>query len=97
MNIRVSIISASVLGLVFIAHPLAAPNEPENPVRAARIQDLLAKYDANKNGKLDPEEVERVGKDRMAKWDANKDGKVDMAERKALRAASREQEHPDKK
>lgn len=54
--------------------------------RAAHTRNLLDRYDANGNGKLDPEEVEAVARDRFLKWDADGSGKVDQAEMKKLRA-----------
>jgi len=52
---------------------------------------ILAKYDTNKNGKLDPEEFEAVRKDfaanpkgDLAKLDTNKDGKLSDDEIAAL-------------
>jgi len=59
-------------------------------------QNLLAKYDANKNGVLDAEEKETIKKARetsrqesLQQFDKNQDGKLDKAERAAARSAKR--------
>ena len=65
--------------------------------REGRRAEMLAKFDANKDGQLDDAEreaarAERKAKreqmraERMAKLDANKDGQIDDAERTAARA-----------
>jgi Ca2+-binding EF-hand superfamily protein len=70
---------------------LAAENQkkPEAP----RRENLLEKYDKNKNGKLDPEEREAVRKDREAdrlkRFDKNGDGKLDKEEQEAARSELR--------
>ncbi|MBI3876221.1 MAG: hypothetical protein HY300_09760 [Verrucomicrobia bacterium] len=56
-------------------------------VKGKALEKLLPLYDANKNGKLDPEEKEAMNKDVLAKFDTNKDGKLDKDEQKALAKA----------
>jgi len=65
---------------------------------------LLAKYDANKNGKLDAEECEAARKDfaadpkgELAKLDTNKDGKLSDEELAALTAGSGKKKDADAK
>jgi Ca2+-binding EF-hand superfamily protein len=78
-----------------------------------RRKALLAKYDKNKNGKLDPEERAAVEADRkktppsdvpsarhealLAKYDTNKNGKLDPDEAKAARAELRGGDEGDPK
>ena len=57
-----------------------------------RNPELILKFDANKNGKLEDSEREalraelkKLREEKLAKFDTNKDGKLDEAERKALR------------
>ena len=64
---------------------------------------MLEKYDANKNGQLDPEEREVARRDREAKraemlkrFDADGDGKLSDSEREAMREEFRK-EHGDRK
>jgi len=64
----------------------------------ATRQDMLQKFDTNKDGKLDDAERAQMKaafeakraerhKEALAKFDANKDGKLDEAERKTMREA----------
>lgn len=84
-----------------LALPLTARAEPnEKPNREARRAAMLKKFDANGNGKLDPEEREKMqaempkgeGRDpeRMKKlleqFDKDGDGKLSQEERAAARA-----------
>ena len=84
-----------------LALPLTALAEPnEKPDREARRAAMLKKFDANGNGKLDPEEQEKMraemtkggGRDpaRMKKmlerFDKDGDGKLSEEERAAARA-----------
>src|SRR5262249_45233065 len=59
---------------------------------------MLAKYDTNKNGKIDPEEREAIKADRQArraellkKYDTDGDGTLSPAEREAMRKDLRAQ------
>ncbi len=67
--------------------------------RGATKAQLLEKYDANKNGVLDPEERDAIKADRqqvraerhqkmLDRFDANHDGQIDPAERQAMRQQS---------
>jgi hypothetical protein len=65
---------------------------------------LLAKYDANKNGKLEPEECDAARKDfaadpkgELAKLDTNKDGKLSDEELAALVPGSGKKKDADAK
>lgn len=57
--------------------------------RTATMEKLLKRYDANKNGKLDTNDVEKIGRDRLLENDRNKDGRVDAVELRAMREKSR--------
>ncbi len=65
-------------------------NPPVASNRAAKSAELLTTYDANKNGELDPTEIEKIGRDRLLLHDRNKDGRVDSAELKIMRENSRQ-------
>lgn len=58
--------------------------------RAAAKAASIERYDKNKNGKLDNEEIETMGRDRMLANDRNKDGRVDQVELRAMAKNSRE-------
>ncbi|NQU25184.1 MAG: hypothetical protein HQ567_28180, partial [Candidatus Nealsonbacteria bacterium] len=62
----------------------------------AKKKEFMAKYDKNKDGKIDDAEkkaardeftkrAEERKKEFMAKYDKNKDGKLDDAEKKSIR------------
>ena len=68
-----------------------AKPEPADPAKA----ELFAKYDANKNGTLDPEEASTIRKDyaadpkgALAKIDTDADGKLDDEELAALKGGA---------
>ena len=61
-----------------------AGDKKDVQTRDAGKKVLLKKYDLNKNGKLDKEEVEQIGRDRLLRFDRNKDGKVDQIELKKM-------------
>ena len=82
--------------------PAAAENTAAAPERGKA--QLFAKYDANKNGTLDPEEFEAVRKDFAAvgkgplkRVDANKDGKLSDDEIAALQPAPKKVSKKGKK
>lgn len=58
--------------------------------REERYQLMLAIYDENQNGKLDPGEVEKIGRDRIMRWDKDGDGKLSEHEIAEMRANSRQ-------
>jgi EF hand domain-containing protein len=69
----------SVIALAIALAPLSAFAAKADGSKAK----LIAKYDTNKNGKLDPDEIEALKKDfaadpkgELAKLDTNKDGKL---------------------
>lgn len=80
---------------------------PGGPGRGGRggfnFQEVLDKYDANKNGRLDDDEREKMMADRQAerkkefldKYDSNKDGKLDDKERDSM-IATLEKERRDR-
>lgn len=66
--------------------------EKESPIQTS-LQRELAKFDRNKDGKLDAEEQqaylaaeEKKSADQLKEWDKNGDGKLDEEERAAARA-----------
>ena len=62
------------------------PRAQKPDPRAAAKASLLERYDKNKNGRLDTEEIEAIGRDRMLENDRNKDGRVDQFELRRPRA-----------
>ena len=53
---------------------------------------MLARFDTNHNGVLDPDEkaaMEKFKAERLAKYDKNGDGKLDASERQAMKADRR--------
>lgn len=82
--------------------PAAPAAQAENPLAAIRKehhQENLAKYDADKDGKLSKEERQAMFKakreEMLAKYDANKDGKLDESEREAMHAELRKEMSAD--
>lgn len=82
--------SLATAGVAFAA----GPNDAD---REARRAQMVARFDANQDGKLDDAEREAARAARkefrevkraemMARFDTNKDGKLDDAERQAARA-----------
>jgi hypothetical protein len=80
---------------IAVAQPQPAPQNGAETYQSRRAE-LLTKYDANKNGKLDPDEREAMRSDWRAKFEArraevlkkydlNHDGKLDQGERTAMR------------
>lgn len=64
------------------------PRAQKPDPRAAAKAELIERYDKNKNGKLDNDEIEKIGRDRMLKNDRNKDGRVDQVELKNPKAGT---------
>jgi len=81
-------LSLCLTGAAFAADGEKKGAKPETP-----RDEMLKKYDKNKDGKLDPSEREEWRKDREAeavkKYDKNGDGKLDQSEREAARAERR--------
>ena len=53
---------------------------------------MLAKFDANHNGVIDPDEqaaMDKAKAEMLAKYDKNADGKLDKTEREAMKADRR--------
>jgi hypothetical protein len=79
----------------FVSTAADGEKKPEAP----RRENLLEKYDKNKNGKLDPDEREAVRKDREAerikRFDKNGDGKLDEKEQEAARSEFRKRRGQD--
>ena len=77
-------VSLCLAGVVFAADGEKKGAKPETP-----RDEMLKKYDKNKDGKLDQSEREAWRKDREAeivkKHDKNGDGKLDESEREAAR------------
>ncbi len=69
----------------------AAPKMDRKAFIEARKAEFMAKFDANKDGKIDDNEKKAVKEyakaEFMNKFDANKDGKIDDEEKKAVKAA----------
>lgn len=84
-----------ILALAILISGLAGlAAENENKPAAPRRENLLEKYDKNKNGKLDQDEREALRKDREAerikRYDKNGDGKLDEKERESARSEFRQ-------
>ena len=71
------------------AEDVESPRVHKPDPRAATNAKLLEHYDINKNSKLDPAEIEAIGRERMLENDRNKDGHVDQFELKHPRAGVR--------
>jgi hypothetical protein len=89
-------LSLCLAGVVFAADREKKGANPETP-----RDEVIKKYDKNKDGKLDQSEREEWRKDREAenvkKHDKNGDGKLDQSEREAARKAAEEAKSKEKK
>lgn len=85
-----------ILGPSTLAAPTPMATEPDSMTKAVKPaktrKAVLEKYDANKNGTLDPEEQAKYESDRplrraekMKKYDKNGDGKLDDEEKIQMR------------
>jgi len=83
-----------LLGLAlsgFVTSAQAAKGEKKNK----RGDDVFAKYDANTNGALDKDEIEKLkkdfadGKDELKKLDLNSNGKLDDDETAAVKPVAK--------
>ncbi len=89
---------AGACALALLTAASAEPREAKEPKGPSKAD--LAKYDANKDGRLDEAETARLQaakdaarQERLAKYDANKDGKINKDEKVAEdadKAAARE-------
>ena len=71
------------------------PRAQKPDPRAASKAALIERYDKNKNGQLDNEEIETIGRERMLQNDRNKDGRVDQVELKNPKAVTRKMPQMD--
>ncbi len=64
----------------------AATKKKPDAAPSTNSYSPVAKYDLNKNGILEPDEIALIEKDSavMAKYDKNSNGKIDEPERSAL-------------
>jgi hypothetical protein len=94
MKIAFALVAATMVGGVALAAPSGtAPDAVKQEWKAkreARKAEMLAKYDTNKDGKLDAQE-RAVMKDelltaRFEKMDLNKDGQISLEEYKKFEA-----------
>jgi len=76
----------------------------DSPLATAKLDasqmDSIARYDQNRNGKLDPSEIAAIREVRRRarnQFDTNGDGKLDPAERTAATKAWLKQKHSAKK
>jgi hypothetical protein len=87
-KMKLFVLCASLVGGIGIAAAQPAPIAGAKPERsekwAAKKAEMLAKYDTNKDGKLDQQERavmrDEKASERFAKMDENKDGQVSLAE-----------------
>lgn len=86
-KIKIATVTALVLGTVGLAAAQSAPAQDRGAMRAERKAKVLEKFDANRNGTLDPAEKEAMhdafAKQRFAKLDTNGDGQLSYDEFKA--------------
>ena len=65
------------------------PRAQKPDPRAASKAALIERYDKDKNGQLDNEEIETIGRERILQNDRNKDGRVDQVELKNPKTVTR--------
>jgi hypothetical protein len=79
---------AALLGTCGFASAQEKPKRPDRPQREVPAA-ILEKFDADKDGKLSPDERKAMMAEReaamLAKYDADKDGKLSPEERKTMR------------
>jgi hypothetical protein len=89
----------SLAALMAGAMPLIAqakgPEDRPMGAMGPMREEMLAKYDANKDGKLDDAERAAIRADHFKKLDSNGDGKVTKAEFPAAMEAMREQQRKE--
>lgn len=79
-------------GTSYVFAQQAGPGGPGDGPRGPMFQELLNKYDTNKDGKLDDKERAAIRADHFKKLDKDGDGKISRAEFPAAMEAAREQE-----
>ena len=86
-NLNKKLVAAVLMGSMAFAGVSLAGEEG-----GKRDPEMVLKFDANKDGKLDDTEraamraeLQKMRAERIAKYDTNKDGKLDETERKAVR------------
>lgn len=92
MKTTLSILPLSLLAAACLSLPARSQftDIPRTPApRDAAKAALLARYDGNKDGKLDQHEIAAIARDRMLVHDTDKDGKVDAVELKKMREKCR--------
>jgi hypothetical protein len=84
---------AGVLVCLATTSPLQAQQERDKTASGPTTSRILAHFDADKNGKLDPAErkelqrqLREFRKEQMALVDADKNGRISVAEQKAAKA-----------
>lgn len=86
-TLAVSSVLALAVSATASAHPPGPPHH-DPTCQSPRAKAALAKYDANKNGRLDRDERRAMRDDKrqaaLAKYDANGDGRLDDKERARL-------------
>ncbi len=87
MKIALRLTAALLLAAPFVSDLAAADKKkPATAPVAPGSYSPVAKYDLNKNGILEPDEIALIEKDAalMEKYDLNKNGKIDEGERSAM-------------
>jgi len=99
-------LSVCLLGLFTPEATMAKGKKKEKAAKAASSENALAKYDTNKDGVLDADEVTALKKEYtdnksedLKKYDANNDGKIDESEVDAIKTdfAAAPKQHKHKK
>jgi hypothetical protein len=103
----VSKFSAIVMAAIFVASTSFAAEgdkpkgDGEGKGKGARGEGLFAKVDANKDGKIDKDELAGVKEEKLAamlkKWDANNDGEIDEKEMALAKEAMKKRMEERKK
>lgn len=74
------------------SYAIAQPMGPGDGPRGPMFQEMLTKYDTNKDGKLDDTERAAIRADHFKRLDKDGDGKVTRTEFPAVMEAAREQQ-----
>lgn len=86
---------AALLSLAVAGAALAQDADDHGPSRPM-MREMLAKFDTNKDGKLDADERTAVRAEHFKRLDGNGDGKVTKAEFPAAVQAAQEKERADR-